>query len=84
MPKLKKKDFNETFRFRESRKGQVNCNTCPDMTSKSDNGKDAFCTHEERVRRVKLTDYLGPFTNKSAASTSVLISSLFCSKSFLS
>ena len=73
MPKLKKEDFNRTFRFRKSREGRlVSCASCDSMSGESGYGKEAFCGHEERFIKIKLADYLGPgFGSWNIAASSV-------------
>ena len=52
MPGLKKEAFNETHRFRESRRGLVSCFSCESGSKKR--GEDAYCENTERVKKVKL------------------------------
>jgi len=58
MPKLKKADFDEKYRFRESReKGLVSCLNCNNIIGTNDEKGDSFCNHEERLIRIKIAEY---------------------------
>ncbi len=57
MSKLKRTDFDRTFRFRGSRgRGLVNCVACNSILGEADSDKED-CGNKGRVRRVKLTKY---------------------------
>lgn len=60
MTKLKKTDFDKTFRFREARdgrKGLVNCVNCDYMSREIGYKEATLCNHEGRLRRTKLAEY---------------------------
>jgi hypothetical protein len=65
MPKLKKEDFDKTFRFREARRNnpreglvnRVNCTTCTNMSGGSNSNEEANCCHPERFRKVRIAEY---------------------------
>jgi len=58
MLKLMKKDFDEKYRFRESRDKSVSCVTCDNMAGGTDDKeRPAFCEHEERHRKIKIAEY---------------------------
>ncbi len=58
MTKLKKTEFNESYRFRESRNNLVNCATCDSKTGGNNNQEGpAYCENGERFRKVKIAEY---------------------------
>lgn len=71
MPKLKRKEFDEKYRFRDAReKGMVQCAACACV--EGDESTGAYCGHAERVRRVQLAEYFrDPASSWSVAKSSV-------------
>ncbi len=72
MLKLKKAEFDERYRFRESRNGLVSCVTCDTRAGGTDDQDGpAFCENEERLRRIKIAEYhegfFGPGTSYNIA-----------------
>jgi hypothetical protein len=63
MQKLKKAEFDKTYRFREARrresgeKSLVNCFSCANMPDGAGDKEPAYCNHPERFRRVKIAEY---------------------------
>ena len=58
MSKLKKTEFNQTYRFRESRNNLVSCVTCDSKTGGNNNQEGpAYCENGERFRKVKIAEY---------------------------
>lgn len=58
--KLKKDEFNATFRFREARKeGLVTCASCVHMAGGINRDEVAYCQHPERSRKIKIAEYWG-------------------------
>jgi hypothetical protein len=76
MPGLMKAEFDERYRFRESRNGLVSCVTC-DSKAGGDTDKEgpAFCENEERFKKIKIAKYwpgwFGPGESENIASRRV-------------
>jgi len=81
MIKLKRDEFNERYRFRESRIGKftgslINCVSCSNMTGETnDKEGPSFCEHPERFRKIKIAEYwrgfFGPGESHNLASQRV-------------
>ena len=55
MQKLTKAEFNAGNRFRKARNNSgVNCSTCTNLLRIEEPSEEAFCDHEDRVRKVRL------------------------------
>ncbi|MEE9525224.1 MAG: hypothetical protein V3V78_01295, partial [Candidatus Woesearchaeota archaeon] len=63
--KLKKEEFDKKYRFRRARpditresKNQVNCASCDTMSGGTTDEEPALCDNDERLRIVKIAQYL--------------------------
>ena len=58
MQKLIREEFNSKFRFRKSRgsETELNCTSCENMNGEVGYGTEAYCTNDQRVRKIRLSE----------------------------